>query len=63
MSLKKLEGVMTSLAMPALTPKDRELLIECFDFDRDGSISSEDLVQLMSLCKKGDENRLTMFRP
>ena len=63
LSLKKLDSVMTSLPMPTLTPKDRELLVECFDFDRDGSINQEDLFQLMNLCKKGEDVRMTVFRP
>ena len=51
--MKKVDELMTSLNMPVLNAKDREILIECFDIDRDGSITREDLGKIMELCDGG----------
>jgi hypothetical protein len=39
--------MMASLQLPLLNAKDRELLLECLDFNKDGSIGRGDLSVLM----------------
>ena len=38
---------MTELNMPPLNPKDKEILTECLDYDRDGIVDSEDIECLL----------------
>lgn len=41
---------MAGLGMPQLNAKDREILIECFDYDRNRQITRSDLSQMMNRC-------------
>ena len=50
MSLKKLDELMINLNMPVLNARDREILVECFDFDRGGGVGRDDLSTLMEMC-------------
>jgi hypothetical protein len=50
LSLGKLESVMVGLGMAPLNSKDREILVECFDYDRNRQITRADLQQLTRLC-------------
>ena len=36
--------------MPSLTPKDKEILCECLDYNRDGSVDREDIRSLLREC-------------
>lgn len=54
-SMQKLDGVMAGLGMGLLNTKDREILIDCFDYDRNKSITRNDIAQMMSRCKEGRE--------
>lgn len=38
LSLNKIDELMRSLGQPPLSAKDKEILIECFDYDGDGSV-------------------------
>jgi hypothetical protein len=54
-SMQKLDGVMTGLGMGLLNAKDKEILVECFDYDRNKSITRNDISQMMNRCKEGRE--------
>lgn len=54
-SMQKLDGVMSGLGMGLLNAKDREILIECFDYDRNKTITRSDIGQMMTRCKDGRE--------
>ena len=47
LSLNKIDEVLKSLDQAPLTPKDKEILIECFDYDGDGSVSLEDIEKML----------------
>ena len=46
MSLKKLDELMINLNMPVLNAKDREILVECYDFDLNGGVGRDSGRQL-----------------
>ena len=50
-----MDSVMGGLGMPQLNAKDREILIECFDYDRNRQITRSDLAQMMTRCVEGRE--------
>ena len=52
LSLSRLESVMRGLGMAPLNSKDREILIECFDFNRDKAVTKEDLYALMEVLRE-----------
>jgi hypothetical protein len=54
-SMQKLDGVMSGLGMGLLNAKDREILIECFDYDRNKVVTRSDIAQMMTRCKDGRE--------
>lgn len=49
-SLQKMDSVMHGLGLAPLNKKDREILIECFDYDRNKVITKSDLSQMMACC-------------
>ena len=51
--MQKLDTVMGGLGMGLLNAKDREILIECFDYDRNKVITKSDISQMMNRCKEG----------
>lgn len=53
--MQKLDTIMTGLGMGLLNTKDREIMIECFDYDRNKTITRSDVSQMMSRCKEGRE--------
>ena len=42
-SIKKLDKVMGELGYNELNKKDKEIMVECFDYDRDELIGGEDI--------------------
>lgn len=54
-SMQKLDAVMGGLGMGLLNAKDREILIECFDYDRNKIVTRSDIAQMMTRCKDGRE--------
>jgi hypothetical protein len=38
LSVNKIDELMKSLGQPPLSAKDKEILIECFDYDGDGAV-------------------------
>lgn len=55
LSLAKLDAVMGGLGMGLLNAKDREILIECFDYDRNKAVTKSDISQMVTRCKDGRE--------
>jgi hypothetical protein len=55
LSMQKLDAVMGGLGMGQLNAKDREILIECFDYDRNKTITKNDIAQMVTRCKDGRE--------
>jgi hypothetical protein len=49
-SLNKMEGVMVSLGLNPLNAKDKEILIECFDYDRNKVVNRGDIHRMVSTC-------------
>ena len=49
MEMRKVEELVRSVG-GGLNEKDREILVECFDFDGDGVVGREDLRVLVGLC-------------
>lgn len=41
---------MQNLGMNTLNAKDREILIECFDYDKNKQISRRDIAEMMDIC-------------
>lgn len=54
-SMQKLDGVMSGLGMGPLNAKDKEILVECFDYDRNKVVTRNDISQMMTRCKDGRE--------
>ena len=44
--------------MPGLNCKDKEILIECLDYDGDGTVGKGDIAMLMDLCGSKEENNI-----
>ena len=53
LSLQKIDSVMQSLGMPSLNSKDKEILIECFDYDRNKAVTKSDLAEMAKRCTQG----------
>ena len=49
MEMRRVEELVRSVG-GGLNEKDREILVECFDFDGDGVVGREDLRVLVGLC-------------
>ena len=49
MEMRRVEELVRSVG-GGLNEKDREILVECFDFDGDGAVGREDLRVLVGLC-------------
>ena len=67
MEMRKVEELMRSVG-GGLNEKDREILVECFDFDGDGVVGREDLRVLVGLCggesggqRKAEESGNSVF--
>jgi hypothetical protein len=54
-SMQKMDSVMVAMGMAPLNSKDREILLECFDYDRNKVITKSDLSQMMEKCTLGRE--------
>jgi hypothetical protein len=48
-SVKKLDRVMSELGLNGLNRKDKEIMVECFDYDRDNHITEGDLNTMMKV--------------
>lgn len=49
-SLQKMENVMVGLGLNPLNAKDKQILIECFDYDRNKVVSRGDIQTMVSSC-------------
>lgn len=54
--MQKLESVMAGLGFNSLNNKDKQILIECFDYDRNKSITRSDIEAMMNMCIKTRED-------
>lgn len=56
-SLKKLDKVMGDLGLNELNRKDKEIMVECFDYDRDNQITEGDLKTMMKVVTGARQER------
>ncbi len=60
-SIKKLDKVMGELGHNELNKKDKEIMVECFDYDRDGLIRGEDISAMVKVVGKVRQEKKKKF--
>ncbi len=57
LSMQKIDSVMHSLGMASLNAKDKEILVECFDYDRNKAVTKSDLAEMKKRCYQDREKQ------
>ena len=60
-SIKKLDKVMGEVGYNELNKKDKEIMVECFDYDRDGLIRGEDISGMVKVVGKVRQEKKKKF--